>query len=120
MIRKEEGAGCLFPRTLSVYLLYHDKTRYAIRIFTNSDPSPNRVCTVFHSVQQTFQTLFIYVKLPVYHGDTPAVCSLSYYRRSFTRDRAASSATRVKSGCSCRMEPGAWGLMGPKKQSFTA
>lgn len=45
---------------------------------------------------------------------------VGYYSRSFTRDRAASSATRMKSGCSCRMEPGAWGQMGPKKQSFTA
>ena len=42
------------------------------------------------------------------------------YNRSFTRLSAASSAIRVKSGCSCRIEPGDWGLMGPKKQSFTA
>ena len=31
----------------------------------------------------------------------------SGYSRFFTRDRAASSAIRVKSGCSCKMEPGA-------------
>lgn len=42
------------------------------------------------------------------------------YSRSFTRDNASSSATMVQSGCSCRMEPGTLGVMGPKKASFTA
>jgi len=32
-----------------------------------------------------------------------------------TRLRAASSATRVKSGCICRMEAGTSGVTGPKK-----
>ena len=34
-------------------------------------------------------------------------------------DRAASSATRVKSLWSWRMEAGTWGVTGPKKASFT-
>ena len=36
------------------------------------------------------------------------------------RDRASSSATRVKSGWNWRMEAGIWGVMGPKKAAFTA
>ena len=45
---------------------------------------------------------------------------LSRQRAGHRRLRASSSATRVQSGCSCRMEPGHSGVTGPDTTALTA
>ena len=41
----------------------------------------------------------------------------SFYSLSPTRESAASSATRIKSGCNCIIEAGTLGVTGPQKES---